>query len=219
MVLRSSKRSQVSQAACAQRAFDRCGLRLAATLLLLVLPGMLVAWQASAETGIRKEIQCLALNIYFEARSEPEAGKYAVGHVVLNRVADPRYPDSICEVVQEGGQETLHRCQFSWWCDGESDLPTEAAAWQQSKMIANYVYWGFSKDPTFGALWYHADYVRPSWRRALLRGPEIGRHIFYHKADEAALEQAEQMRESLMTQFAVDGVPQPKSRPAADRRS
>lgn len=214
MSLRSTTRSRFLPNATARalRAPDSRGLRLAATLFLLVLPGLFLAWQASAETDVSEELQCLALNIYHEARSEPDDGKYAVGHVVMNRVQDPRYPNSICGVVQDGGQDELHRCQFSWWCDGESDIPRESAAWQKSKMIANYVYWGFSKDPTFGALWYHADYVRPTWRRALLRGPAIGRHIFYLKADAAA---EEQLRETLLSQAAVAAPPAP--RPASGR--
>ena len=138
---------------------------------------------AGRQGNVGTEIRCLALNIYFEARSEPDLGKHAVGHVVMNRVIDPRYPETVCAVIRQGEEGRRHRCQFSWRCDGQSDKPTDTPAWEKSKLIAHYVYWGFSQDPTHGALWYHADYVRPSWRKALLRGPEIGRHIFYLKGD------------------------------------
>jgi spore germination cell wall hydrolase CwlJ-like protein len=133
----------------------------------------------AAKPDVAKEINCLAKNIYFEARSEPIDGKLAVGHVVLNRVADTRYPTSICEVVRQGGEEPLNRCQFSWWCDGRSDKPKNARAWQQSLVLARVVFWGYSEDPTRGALWYHADYVKPVWRKVLPVGPKIGKHIFY----------------------------------------
>ena len=87
-------------------------------------------------------LYCLAQNVYFEAKSEPLAGQYAVADVVLNRVNDTRYPNTICEVVKEGPikeswktkQDTSsimmmnafiiqerHRCQFSWYCDGKPD--------------------------------------------------------------------------------------------------
>lgn len=139
---------------------------------------------ATSETQalLEREIECLALNIYFEARGESKDGRLAVGHVVMNRVADPRFPSSVCEVVRQGGEAALHRCQFSWWCDGRSDRPTDIAAWDASKALARKIYWGLSEDPTGGALWYHADYVNPYWRKVFAVGPTIGRHIFYHKA-------------------------------------
>ena len=125
------------------------------------------------------ELNCLALNIYFEARSEPEEGKLAVGHVVMNRVVNRRFPSTVCGVVRQGGELRRHRCQFSWWCDGRSDKPRNRREWQKSSQIALSIYWGQSEDPTDGALWYHADYVKPGWRKHFERGPKIGRHIFY----------------------------------------
>jgi hypothetical protein len=128
---------------------------------------------------VRQEVRCLAQTIYFEARGEPDAGKLAVGHVVMNRVASADYPDRVCAVVRQGGEEELHRCQFSWWCDGRSDQPSELDAWRHSQAMARAVYWNFSPDPTGGAKWYHADYVAPAWRDKFERGPVIGRHVFY----------------------------------------
>lgn len=131
------------------------------------------------ETDAQAAIHCLALNMYFEARNEPIDGKLAVGHVVLNRVADRRYPDKICNVVKQGGSKRRHKCQFSWYCDGLSDRPRSTKAWKESQVLARVVFWGYSEDPTNGALWYHADYVSPSWRRSMEKGPKIGRHLFY----------------------------------------
>ena len=126
-----------------------------------------------------EEVHCLALNIYFEARSEPESGQRAVGHVVMNRVAHPTYPDSVCQVVQQGGEQRLHRCQFSWWCDGRSDKPVNKKAWDKSLQLAREIYLGTSEDTTDGALWYHAIYVKPYWSDILRQGDKIGQHIFY----------------------------------------
>lgn len=127
----------------------------------------------------RDEIACLALNIYHEARGEPDEGKLAVGHVVLNRVLSGRFPSTVCEVVQQGGEIRRHRCQFSWWCDGRSDTPRNRRDWQRSSELALAIYWGQTDDPTEGALWYHADYVSPAWRNDFVQGRTIGRHIFY----------------------------------------
>ncbi len=126
-----------------------------------------------------EERYCLALTIYFEARGESDLGKLAVAHVVMNRVTDRRFPNSICRVVRQGGEETRYRCQFTWWCDGLSDRPGNLRAWKESRALAESVYWGHSKDPTSGALWYHADYVAPRWAMAYRRTSQIGRHIFY----------------------------------------
>jgi spore germination cell wall hydrolase CwlJ-like protein len=128
---------------------------------------------------VRKQIECLAKTIYFEARGEPDAGKLAVGHVVMNRVASEDYPDSVCGVMKQGGEDELHRCQFSFYCDGRSDEPQDAAAWRHSQALARAVFWDFSPDPTGGARWYHADYVSPDWRDHFDKGPVIGQHVFY----------------------------------------
>jgi spore germination cell wall hydrolase CwlJ-like protein len=128
---------------------------------------------------LSNELHCLALNIYFEARSESAQGQYAVGHVVMNRVAHQGFPNTICGVVKQGGEKQLNRCQFSWWCDGRPDRPVNRFAWLKSLSKAYEVYIGHVKDPTFGALWYHADYVSPKWSKALTMVTKIGQHMFY----------------------------------------
>lgn len=150
-------------------------------ILLTILGAALTPTAMASEPGIdlAGELRCLALNIYFEARGEPDLGKRAVGHVVINRASDPRFPARLCDVVQQGGMRVRHRCQFSWWCDGRSDRPEDQTAWTESQALARRILWGRSLDPTSGALWYHARRARPSWRNALVRGPSIGRHIFY----------------------------------------
>ncbi len=126
-----------------------------------------------------EEFQCLALNIYWEARSESWAGQVGVAMVTLNRVANPRFPTTICEVVRQGGPRPKHQCQFSWYCDGKSDRPQHAAAWRRAQQVAYAVLFSGPRDPTRGALFYHADYVNPPWSRRMTQATQIGRHIYY----------------------------------------
>lgn len=128
---------------------------------------------------LAEQVHCLALNIYFEARSETYRGRKAVAAVTINRLQSARFPKTICEVVRQGGDESLHRCQFSWWCDGRSDQPRDARSWRSALRLAESVLRHGINDPTQGALWYHADYVQPVWRREKRRVAVIGRHIFY----------------------------------------
>jgi spore germination cell wall hydrolase CwlJ-like protein len=126
-----------------------------------------------------KEEFCLAQAIYFEARSEPEAGQAAVAQVVLNRVSSGLYPPSICGVVFQNAQR-YKACQFSFACEGRSLRVTEAAPWAAARRIARDVLQGRTYDEQVGmATHYHADYVRPGWSRRLKKTDKIGQHIFY----------------------------------------
>ena len=148
------------------------------------------------------ELYCLAQNVYFEAKSEPLAGQYAVADVVLNRVQDTRYPNTICEVVREGpikeswktkqdpnlsDDERIYypkknRCQFSWYCDGKPDDPV-GENWEISLNIAIDMLEerrnNLGVDITDGALYYHANYVKPYWAKTMHVVARIGDHIFY----------------------------------------
>ncbi len=119
--------------------------------------------------------KCLALAMYWEARGEGHRGMLAVGSVVLNRVEDDRFPDTVCDVVYQGGETPP--CQFSWWCDGKSDRPTHRASWEESRILADSLLTARPHDPTNGALFFHAKSVRPSWRRE--QTAQIGNHVFY----------------------------------------
>lgn len=123
----------------------------------------------------KRQIDCLADNIYHEAGYEQEKGKVAVALVTLNRVEDPRFPKDICGVVK---QKTNSTCQFSWFCMNPKVNRT-SEAYQAAKDVALYVYANYEKlyDITKGALYYHADYVNPGWK--LQKTVVIGRHIFY----------------------------------------
>ena len=152
-----------------------------AAALLPLERGAYVGSPLSRALGRWEEIECLALTIYFEARGESRAGRRAVGDVVMNRVNDSQFPGTVCEVTRQGGERLLSGCQFSWWCDGRSDQPRDKKAWRESYDMALQVYWDRSRDQTDGALWYHADYVAPRWRKAFEPGPRIGRHLFYRR--------------------------------------
>ena len=115
---------------------------------------------------------CLALAIYWEARSEPVLGQIAVAHVILNRVDSDKYPNNLCEVVYD------HK-QFSFFWDGKPDKPLEERHWEFSKLVANMVLKGLYLDVTKGSTHYHAEYVKPFWSKGVKPLIVIGRHIFY----------------------------------------
>jgi spore germination cell wall hydrolase CwlJ-like protein len=154
----------------------------------------------TADTVSEDEIHCMAKNIYFEAKSQLVAGQYAVADVVINRVLDTRYPNTVCEVVYDGPikeswktrkDTTLsdderifypvrNRCQFSWYCDGKSDKIRDEDAWHLAYDIAQSIMiHGNMRGITEGATHYHADYVSPAWARKITLVGSIGDHIFY----------------------------------------
>jgi spore germination cell wall hydrolase CwlJ-like protein len=123
---------------------------------------------------------CLARAIYFEARSESELGQLAVAKVILNRVKNSAYPNSICDVVYQGAHRK-NSCQFSFACDGQSDQPRNGSAWNQARRVAKRALNGASDVRVIStATHYHADYVSPKWSGAMKRLIKIGKHIFYH---------------------------------------
>jgi spore germination cell wall hydrolase CwlJ-like protein len=128
----------------------------------------------------KKEVDCLTENIYYEAGYEPEEGQIAVGLVTLNRVKSNIFASTVCGVVH---QKTtfVHKvvCQFSWLCEKKLTKRHEEV-YNSVRDVALYVYFnhGVIEDLTKGAIYYHADYVSPGWRR-LEKTTQIGRHIFY----------------------------------------
>lgn len=126
-----------------------------------------------------KEQKCLSEAIYFEARGESRRGQAAVAQVVLNRVKNPSFPDTICGVVYQNDHKR-NRCQFSFACDGKKETIGSKKAWHRAEKVA--------KSVTTGDLWlddvgssthYHADYVNPRWAAKLLKVSNIGKHVFY----------------------------------------
>lgn len=125
------------------------------------------------------EKRCLAEAVYFESRSEPEAGQAAVAQVVLNRMQSGLYPSTICGVVYQN-RHRYKSCQFSFACEGKSLRITEPQAWETAVRVANEVMDGHTYIADVGrSTHYHATYVKPRWARALTRMDMIGRHVFY----------------------------------------
>ena len=138
------------------------------------------------------EATCLAKNMYYEARNQGLAGQLAVSLVVMNRVKDSRYPNTVCGVVEQGPTRESwkkngtyypirNRCQFSWFCDGKSDEPKEPTTYKRLLDLALVLVYDDIQivDFTEGATHYHADYVYPAWRKSKTKTVEIADHIFY----------------------------------------
>ena len=140
-----------------------------------------------------QEAVCLAKNMYYEARNQGLAGQLAVSLVVMNRVKDKRYPNTICEVVYQGPISKWwlkekgkivpirNRCQFSWYCDGKSDDPKNKKKYKFFLDLSRDLVYGNMQvvDITEGATHYHADYVYPDWRKTKTKTIEVADHIFY----------------------------------------
>ena len=146
-----------------------------------------------------KSVECLALNMYHEARNQGSAGLLAVAAVTLNRVKDPKFPNTICGVVYQGPTReswktrqtkdpndaeyypVRNRCHFSWWCDCKSDTPKQKKAYKRLLTIAESIVYNKLPfiDITDGAVFYHADFVTPALAKTKVKTVEIQDHIFY----------------------------------------
>ena len=136
--------------------------------------------------SLENDYHCLASNIYWESRNQSLGGKLAVGQVVLNRVEDKKFPENICEVVKQtkyypSGKINLHDCQFSWYCDGKSDIPrkNEELHYEEAFELAVGLIEDRPIDITEGSTHYHNDKVMPYWADSLERITRIDNHIFY----------------------------------------
>lgn len=158
---------------------DKAGLAFA-TYFVLVVGALALAMGAvfaerDAQAARARDfhahsLQCLARNVYYEARGESIAGQYAVAEVTMNRKASLGYPKTVCEVVYQ-------KDAFSW-----TALQVEAPAgeaWQRALKVAQDVYYGRRHPELHGVLHYHATYVQPDWSREKERVARIGRHVFY----------------------------------------
>jgi N-acetylmuramoyl-L-alanine amidase len=134
---------------------------------------------------LRKK-NCLAQNIYHEARGESETGMIGVAFATMNRVHSTKYPNDVCDVVFQAkkdkrGKPIKHKCQFSWYCDGKSDEITDEEEFQTAKNIASYILHmhEYVEDPTSGATMYHSARITPYWADAFEKTTQIENHIFY----------------------------------------
>ena len=129
-----------------------------------------------------RQLKCLALNVYHEAGVESFEGKVAVAQVTLNRASSNSFPSDICAVVYQKNTFLAKTvCQFSWYCLQPSRLsPTNTRSYEESFTAAKRVLLeNFRLDSIHKALYYHADYVNPGWKRK--RIAKIGKHIFYEE--------------------------------------
>ncbi len=140
------------------------------------------AWAAAvlpASVFSDKEQLCLTSGIYFESRGETVKGQAAVAQVILNRVRNPAYPGTICEVVYQN-EDWRNRCQFSFACDNIQDRVWSPGRWQTARDVALAVTAGKIWLPEVGsATHYHATYVNPPWAKTMQKLARIGLHVFY----------------------------------------
>lgn len=127
-----------------------------------------------------RQLECLTRNIYWEAASEPFEGKVAVAQVTMNRLESGKFGDSVCGVVYQ--KNVIYEkliCQFSWVCESTHKVrPVHKPLWVESELVAKKVLLENFRLPGLKeALYYHADYVSPGWKKPKI--DKIGRHIFY----------------------------------------
>ncbi len=127
---------------------------------------------------------CLAQAIYHEARGESREGQLAVANVIINRAFSKKYPTTICGVVFQNAEKGRYKCQFTFACDGRSDIGRERTAWNRSIKLAEDAFYEFQRGERPGvipnsALFYHTTAVAPKWSHTFHRVAAIGSHVFY----------------------------------------
>ena len=149
-------------------------------VIVSIAVGMAAHYSVNLE-GKRKQQFCLAMNIYHEARGEPKAGKYAVAEVTLNRVQSKHYPNTICNVVHQKGWDKIRKRYVSAfsWTELDYAVNVKSKSWFEAMAIAEQALLYKTKPRVNGALFYHANYIKPSWARKKKVKAKIGKHIFY----------------------------------------
>lgn len=127
---------------------------------------------------------CLAQAIYHEARGESKDGQLAVANVIINRAMSKKYPSSICGVVYQNADKGRYKCQFTFACDGRSDMGSESGAWSRAIKLAETAFYDYQQGERPGvvpnsALYYHTTAVSPQWSHTYRRVAAIGSHVFY----------------------------------------
>ncbi|MBB5745060.1 cell wall hydrolase [Brevundimonas variabilis] len=164
-------------------------------------PARPFVFKAATEADRRRALRCLSQAVYYEAALESTQGQEAVAQVILNRVRDPNYPNTICGVVFQGAERSTG-CQFSFTCDGALSQPPVAWAWDRASSVAERALAGHVAARVGTATHYHADYVSPWWSPTLAKIDQIGAHIFYRwkgvYGETAAFRQAYAGREPVI---------------------
>ncbi|WP_428151840.1 cell wall hydrolase [Brevundimonas sp.] len=141
-------------------------------------PAVPFAFNAATTADRARALRCLTQGVYYEAALESTEGQEAVAQVILNRVRDPNYPNTVCGVVFEGAERTTG-CQFSFTCDGALAQAPVGWAWDRARIVAERALSGHVATKVGTATHYHADYVHPWWSPTLAKITQIGAHIFY----------------------------------------
>lgn len=145
---------------------------------LLILALLAACGRPTAQSPVRGDAHaCLTEAIYFEARGTSHEGQRAVGEVILNRATDPRFPTSVCAVVDERSSSGM--CQFSYRCDGRSEEFGNPSDFAIAKSIARELLQDRGTDITKGALFFHAASMAPGWFGTLRKHGTFGGNIFY----------------------------------------
>lgn len=147
-------------------------------LASLLVPARPFVLRAATADDRNRALRCLTQAVYYEAALESDEGQAAVAQVILNRVRDHNYANSVCGVVFEGA-ERLTGCQFSFTCDGALARTPVAWAWNRSRAVAERALNGHVAARVGTATHYHADYVHPWWAPTLNKLTQVGSHIFY----------------------------------------
>lgn len=150
-----------------------------------VAPPFLTTAQSSDDAS--RAAECLTAAVYYEARSQSEDGQRAVAQVVLNRVRDRAFPNSVCGVVYQGAERRTG-CQFSFTCDGSMSHPREVWAWDRARAVAAAALGGSVFAPVGAATSFHTTSILPWWASSLARITTVGAHVFYRW--QGALERA-----------------------------
>src|SRR3546814_654655 len=121
-------------------------------------------------TDLDSELRCLATAVYFESKGEPLEGQLAVAQVILNRMESRRFADTICGVVHQPRQ-------FSY--SKTAAVRTQSKNWRTAVAIASIAREERWQEIAPDALFFHANYVAPSWRQSRVKVSQVGAHIFY----------------------------------------
>ncbi|MCF6272370.1 MAG: cell wall hydrolase [Rhodobacteraceae bacterium] len=125
----------------------------------------------------QEDLNCLSEALYFEARGTTAEGERAVGEVIINRAEDPRFPATVCGVID---QRYNGSCQFSYRCDSiPNDVFSESESLALSRSISLELLANRGEDITNGALFFHAAWMRPGWFATLEKRGQFGGNIFY----------------------------------------
>jgi hypothetical protein len=129
-------------------------------------------------TDKARALQCLTLAVYYEAASESDAGQRAVAQVVMNRVAHPAFPNTVCGVVFQGSERSTG-CQFTFTCDGSLARKPMREFWDRAQKVALAALDGFVYRPAGLATHYHTLAVHPYWDASMANVTTIGAHEFF----------------------------------------